>query len=142
MIYKLLADSIVAIHLIWIVFMLVGFIYTALALFIKRLLDRWLFRSLHLLGIVYVGGLALLREYCPLTILEVSLREKYNPQLMYSDSFIVHYIEKLIYPEIHPLLLQVSTLVIALFTITVFTMRPPEKIRNLFGKEKHRDTAN
>ncbi len=81
--------------------MLAGFIFTFYNVFFaksKLFLDWWLFRTVHLCGIVYVGLLAILGKYCPLTILENILRAKYNPNLSYPGSFIVHYIEKLVYP--------------------------------------------
>ena len=59
--------------------MLVGAILTLRGFFYKRFFDWWLFRTLHLCGVIYVGLLAILREYCPLTILEYTLRAEYNP---------------------------------------------------------------
>ena len=102
MLYKILANIIVAVHFVWILFMLIGVILTLSGFFYKRFFDWWLFRILHLCGIAYVGLLATLRQYCPLTILENTVRAKYNPDLTYPGSFIVHYIEKLVYPDVNP----------------------------------------
>ncbi len=131
MIYKILADTIVVIHFAWILFMLLGFILTLCGLFRKGFLDRWLFRTLHLFGIVYVSLLAIMGKYCPLTIWENSLRAKYDPTLTYSGSCIVHYLEKLIYLDVDPLAILIPTISIALFTIVAFIIRPPAKVRNL-----------
>ena len=132
MLYKILADLIVAIHFAWILFMLTGAMLTLSSFFHKRFFDRWLFRTVHLCGIIYVALLAILREYCPLTILENTLRSKYMPDLTYPGSFIVHYIERLVYPDVNPLIILVPTIFIALFTILVFIIKPPAKIRGMF----------
>ena len=112
--------------------MLVGFILTLYGFFRKSFFDKWLFRTVHLCGILYVGLLALLRQYCPLTMLENTLRAKYNSDLIYPGSFIVHYIEKLVYPDVNPLIILTPTIIIAIFTIVVFIIRPPAKIRRIF----------
>lgn len=112
--------------------MLAGTILTLGGFFYKRFFDWWLFRTLHLCGIIYVGLLALLREYCPLTILENTVRTKYNPELTYPGSFIVHYIEKLVYPDVNPSIILVPTIFIAVFSVVVFVIKPPAKIRRIF----------
>ncbi len=138
MIYKLLADIILIFHLFWIVFMLVGFVFTFYTVFLtknKKFLDWWVFRTLHLLGIFYVGSLNVLNKYCPLTILENHLRMRYSQYSSYPDSFfIVYYIEKLVYPDVNSLIIQIPTLFIAVVTLIVFVVRPPEKINMLFKK--------
>jgi uncharacterized membrane protein len=35
--------------------------------------------------------------YCPLTYLEIWLREKHDPSIIYKGSFIIHYAEKIVY---------------------------------------------
>jgi len=132
MLYKILADTIVVTHFAWILFMLTGFILTLRGFFRKGFFDRWLFRTLHLCGIAYVSLLALMGEYCPLTIWENSLRAKYDPGLTYSGSFIIHYVEKLVYPDVNPLMIQIPTTFIAVFTVIVFIFKPPGKIREAF----------
>ncbi|EQB63040.1 MAG: hypothetical protein RBG1_1C00001G0619 [candidate division Zixibacteria bacterium RBG-1] len=133
--YQILADAVIFVHLIWIIFMLVGFFITLYALaFKKSLLDWWKFRTLHLVGIFYVAGLSVLGKYCPLTILENKLREQASPQQVYQGSFISHYLEKIVYPEIDPLWIQIPTLALAIFTILIFVLFPPLKIKQSFKK--------
>jgi len=132
MLYKIFADLIVVIHFLWILFMLFGFFLTLKGFFNPKFFDRWLFRTLHLCGIAYVGLLALLREYCPLTVLENSLRAKYNPELVYPGSFMIHYIEKLVYPDINQLIILIPTIAIAVFVIIIYIIKPPAKIRKIF----------
>lgn len=112
--------------------MLWGFILTLRGFLHKEFFERWFFRTLHLFGIAYVNLLALMGEYCPLTIWENSLRTKYDPSLTYAGSFMIHYVEKLVYPDVNPLIIQIPTTFIAVFTIVVFILRPPKKIREVF----------
>lgn len=132
MLYKILADTIVVMHFGWILFMLVGFIFTLCGFFWKGFFDRWLFRTLHLCGIAYVSLKAVMGKYCPLTIWENTLRAKYDPGLTYAGSFMIHYVEKIVYPDIDPLVIHIPTTFIAVFTVLVFIIRPPAKIKKIF----------
>src|SRR4030067_2012395 len=109
MYYRLLADFLVATHFLWILFMLAGFVATGIGIFFSKNILNWFwFRTLHLAGMVYVGALSLEGKLCPLTIWENQLRAKADQASIYSGSFIIHYIERLIYPEVNPVLLQVA----------------------------------
>jgi len=88
---------------------------------------------------VYVGFLAILREHCPLTILENTLRAQHNPDLTYPGSFIMYYAQKFIYPDISPVMILIPTFIIVVFTIVVFILRPPAKIQMLL-KEYREDS--
>ena len=73
-------------------------------------------------------------KYCPLTLWENILRAKYDPSLTYPGSFMVHYAQKLIYPDINPLVIRITTTFIGVFTVLVFIIKPPKKIRDIFRK--------
>jgi len=134
--YKILADAIIVVHFLFILFMLLGFLLTAYALvFRQKFFDRWLFRSLHLLGIFYVASLSIMGKYCPLTILENELRLKYEASSAYCGYFTVHYLERLVYPDINPLVIQIPTVFLAIFTIVVFIIRPPSKIKSILKRK-------
>jgi len=136
MAYKIFADAVIVVHFLFILFMLLGFLLTIYAvLFREKFFDWWLFRSLHLLGIFYVASLSILGKYCPLTILENELRLKYEVFSVYSGSFIVHYLEKLVYPDVNPLVIQIPTVFLAIFTIVMFIVKPPGKIKSIMGKK-------
>ena len=81
---------------------------------------------------MYVAILTILGKYCPLTILENELRKQYNSEQIYPGSFVVHYIEKIVYPEANYLIFVIPTLIIAVFTILMFIIRPPLKIKQIF----------
>ncbi len=135
MLYRIFSEAIIAIHFLFILFMLLGFLLTVYALFFRqKFFDWWLFRSLHLLGIFYVGSLSILGKYCPLTLLENQLMSRYEASSVYSGSFIVHYLEKLIYPDVNPLTIQIPTVLIAVFTIGAFIVKPPKKIKSTIAR--------
>lgn len=134
MIYKILADLVVFVHFLWIVFMLLGFILTVRGFFYKSFFDRWIFRTIHVMGIAYVSTLAAVGKYCPLTLWENTLRSQYDPSLVYPGSFMINYIERFIYPGINPLFIRIPTTFIAVFTLVVFIIKPPEKVKKLFVK--------
>ncbi len=87
-----------------------------------------------MVGIFYVASLSVLGKYCPLTILENKLREQVSPEQVYQGSFISHYLEKIVYPEINPLWTQIPTLVLAILTIMIFVLSPPLKVKQSFKK--------
>jgi hypothetical protein len=131
MFYKIIADIIVVLHFIWIIFMLLGFFLTIYGFFYQKFLDWWLFRTFHLLGIIFVGILTVLQRFCPLTILENLSRARYSPESTYPGSFIVHYIENLVYPDVNQTLLRLGTVFVAIFILIVFIVHPPGKIKKL-----------
>ena len=144
MLYKILADLVVLIHFAWILFILWGFILTAcgsISVYVLRaakdrwrtFFDEWIFRTIHLGGIVYTAVLTVLGKHCPLTTLENILKEQYNTELTYPGSFVVHYIEKIFYPEANFLLFVIPTMIITAFTLLMFIIRPPAKIKQVFG---------
>jgi len=136
--YKIFADAIIVVHFLFVLFMLLGFLLTVYTIFFRhRFFDWWLFRSLHLLGIFYVASLSILGKYCPLTLLENQLMSRYESSSVYSGSFIVHYLEKLVYPDVNPLTIQIPTIFIAIFTIVAFIVKPPKKIKNIIRKLIH-----
>src|SRR3989338_4190805 len=137
MIYKILADIIVLMHFAWILFMLWGFILTLWGFFHKEFFEKWLFRTVNLFGIAYVSLLAIMGRYCPLTIWENALRAKYDSGLTYPGSFMIYYFEKFVYPDVNPLIIQIPTTFIAVFTVVVFIIRPPAKIKMIFVRKRN-----
>ena len=132
MVYRLFADITVVIHSIWILFVVVGFILTVCGFWWNGFFDKWLFRTLHLCGIVYISLLGTMGKACPLTLWENILRAKYDPTSTYSGSFMIYYAEKLVYPDINPLIIRILITFIAVFTVVIFIINPPEKIRKIF----------
>ena len=134
--YEVLSDIIVIVHLIWIAFMLYGFALTVRGFWRPAFWDRWLFRSIHLAGILFVAAMPLLGRLCPLTIWEYRLRSHYFPGQEHTGSFIIDWIDKLIYPNVPLAVVLAPTFAIAAFTLIMYVIRPPRKIRELPANRK------
>ena len=111
MIYKILADSVVAIHFLWIVFLFIGAILGIRNKAVK---------IFHLSGLVFAFVIQIFDWYCPLTHLEVWLRSKHDPALVYTGSFIFHYVEKIVYIEFSRLLIIVFTFILCGINIWLY----------------------
>ncbi len=91
MIYKILADIVVAIHFLWIVFLILGGLLG---------MRHRVFRIFHISGLVFAFVIQATGWYCPLTDLEVWLRSHQAHGLAYRGSFIIHYMEELVYIDL------------------------------------------
>ena len=103
MIYGFLAEGMVVLHFLWILFLVFGAIwgrkYRAI-------------RIVHVSGLVFATLLEIFKWYCPLTHLEVWLRDRQKPGLGYGGPFIAHYLEKLIYIQLPHWTIMVLTLLL------------------------------
>jgi len=101
MIYKILADSVVLIHFLWIVFLFLGGIWG---------IKNRVVKIFHLSGLVFAFVIQIFDWYCPLTHLEVWLRSRHNSALSYTGSFIIYYVEKIVYIELSRFLVLFFTI--------------------------------
>jgi hypothetical protein len=107
MVYKILTDLVVGIHLAWIIFMIFGALVGRYVLWVK-----WL----HIGGLIFSLFLQIFSWYCPLTYLEVWLQARHDPSLTYTGSFIAHYAERLVYLEISRSVVLIGTMGVAVFS--------------------------
>jgi len=91
MIYKILADSVVLIHFLWIIFLFFGALWGVKNRIVK---------IFHIVGLAFAFLIQIVDWYCPLTHLEVWLRSKHDSALAYTGSFVIHYVERIVYIEI------------------------------------------
>ncbi len=89
--YRLGADALLLLHFLWIAFLVLG------------LPLGWYFRLprlriLHALGLALALALQLSHTLCPLTIWEEQLRTHQQSDFSYRGSFIISYLEELVYP--------------------------------------------
>ena len=106
MIYRILADAVVIIHFLWIVFLFLG------GFFGRKIMAVKIF---HLSGLFFAFFIQIVDWYCPLTHLEVWLRSKHDPDVVYAGSFVVHYAEQVIYMQLsHSLILTFTILLLVL----------------------------
>ena len=101
MIYRILADIVVLVHFLWILFLLFG------AFWETRIKAA---KIIHLSGLFFALFIQGFGWYCPLTYLEVWLRSRHDPGLAYTGAFIAHYVERVVYLELPRLFILVLTL--------------------------------
>jgi hypothetical protein len=121
MIYKVLADITVLVHSLWVGFIIFG------ALWGRR--NRTV-RIVHLSGIGLAVLLNLIGIYCPLTYLEVWLRQRHSPSLGYPGSFVAHYLEELIYVQLSMRVILVLTVLLLTVTLWVYFGRGSGKAKS------------
>ena len=112
--YKILADIVVIIHFLWILFLIFG----ALPGVRNKAV-----RIFHISGLFFALVIQKFGWYCPLTHLEVWLRAKHDPSLAYAGSFIIHYVEGLVYIEIPSWLIFSLTLLLTVFNVWFYQKR-------------------
>ena len=100
--YGLLADAILVIHFLFVVFVVFG-----LALILIGLRARWswihnrIFRSAHLAAIGIVVLQAWLGQLCPLTVWENDLR-RLAGQSAYEETFVEHWLHQVLFYQAEP----------------------------------------
>jgi|MudIll2142460700_1097286.scaffolds.fasta_scaffold10935_4 hypothetical protein len=103
MLFRILADIVVFIHFLWIVFLISGACAGRIYQTVKYI---------HIGGLAFAFMLQVFDWYCPLTHLEVWLRAHHDPGRLYAGSYIIHYLEKIIYIEVERWVILVLTIVL------------------------------
>ena len=116
MFYRLLADCAVLIHFLWILFLVFGAIWG------RR---RAVIKVLHLAGLAFAFVLHLFSLVCPLTHVEVYFRALADPRAAYSGSFIIYYVNRLIYIALPPIFLLIVTVALCIFNLVVYVWGHP-----------------
>jgi len=100
--YQFLANAVLIAHVGIVLFIIGGLLLTLLgaALGWKWVKNFW-FRALHLVGIAYIAMEAWLGIVCPLTTLELWLREQAG-QTVYEGDFIAHWMRQIMFYEAPP----------------------------------------
>jgi len=114
MFYRVAADFVVLIHFLWIVFLIFG-------AFIGR--NHRAVKIFHIAGLGFAVLIQIFGWYCPLTHLEICLRKRYEPSLSYSGSFIIYYVEKLVYIDLSRGMIFVLTIMIILMSGYLYFVR-------------------
>ena len=106
-----LVDMTITLHLLWIVFLIFGFVF---ALKGSRI------AFLHLGGLGFALLMNAMGWYCPLTYLENYLRSLYDLHSTYSTSFIARNLESLIYPDVPEDLLRGGEMLLTVLYLLVY----------------------
>jgi len=110
----ILADIVVLIHFFWIVFLLIGAFPGKRYPFVK---------IIHVAGLAYSIIIQIFGWYCPLTHLELWLRIRHNPMLSYTGSFIIHYVEQIVYLEVSRRTVFLITILLVIFNMIMYGRR-------------------
>lgn len=115
MFYKITADIVVLLHLLWILFLMFG-----------AFIGRWhkLVKILHIGGMGFALLIQMFGWYCPLTYLEVWLRERHDPSASYRGSFIINYVQKLVYIELSGKIIFIATVFLVLMSAGIYLYKP------------------
>ena len=98
--YGVFADGVVLIHFLWILFLVCGAFWGV---------KNWAVRIFHISGLVFAVVIQLFDWYCPFTYLEAWLRSMQNLATAYPSSFIVYYVQKIVYIELsHPTIILLT----------------------------------
>lgn len=111
--YGLLAGVVLAVHLLWILWVIFGALLTR---------HRPLLSGFHIISLAYGIVIEVAPWPCPLTLAEDWLRGKAGMTL-YNESFLVHYLEALVYPDVPQVLLVCCAAVVVAFNLNVYGER-------------------
>jgi hypothetical protein len=131
--YLLAADAILLLHVLFVIFIVFGLVLVFVG---KALTWHWVrnpwFRLLHLIAIAVVVIQSWLLVICPLTTIEIALRNRAG-DAGYSGSFISHWLETFLYYQAPPWVFIVCyTLFGVIVVLSWFWIRPRRftKIKN------------
>lgn len=114
----MLADAFMIFHLLWVLFMILGL---PLGLWLRSPTLRWV----HFGGMAITTFFAATGTYCPLTVLEETLRWKSNPGFSYGGSFLVRFLSPILYPQIQPWVIRMASVVWGMLTLLCLFLKRP-----------------
>ena len=123
--FQLLADAVLILHAAIVAFVVGGLFVILVGNFRNwRWVNGLLFRAAHLSAIAVVVGQAWLGAACPLTILEMHLREKAQATT-YTGSFIEHWLQRALYYDLPTGVFLVAYSVFSLIVFACWWLFPP-----------------
>ena len=111
--YRLLAAGVLAVHLAWILWIIFG------ALFTRR--RKWLAR-IHIVSLLYSIVIEAGSSPCPLTSLEQEAQQRAG-LTPYQGDFLIHYLERVIYPDVPYAVLVPAAVAVCVFNLAVHVRR-------------------
>lgn len=118
-VYSTLATSVLFVHALFIVWVVFGALFTR-----SRPILRWL----HIASLIWGLLTELLPWPCPLTLLENWLEQRAGVA-PYQGGFLLHYMDKLVYPDISATTLTVAGVIVCAFNLALYG-RQAWRIRN------------
>ena len=108
--YSALAVFVLGLHALFILWVIFG-------VFVKR--SRPVLRWIHIASLVWGILTELLPWSCPLTLLENWLEQKAGIE-PYQGGFLLHYLDKLVYPDISATALTVAGVIVCTFNLALY----------------------
>jgi hypothetical protein len=108
--YSWLASSVLAVHVLFILWVVFGGLIAR-----SRPVLRWL----HIASLVWGIFAELVIWPCPLTLLENWLEAKAGIE-PYRGGFVLHYLDKLVYPDISPIVIAVVGVGVCLLNLALY----------------------
>jgi Protein of Unknown function (DUF2784) len=110
-VYSCLAAMVLGVHVLFILWVIFGVLVAR-----PRPILRWL----HIACLIWGILVELVLWPCPLTLLENRLEAKAGLQ-PYQGGFILHNLDRLVYPDISPVLLTVIGVAVCAFNLALYT---------------------
>lgn len=109
-VYSALAVFVLVLHALFILWVVFGALLTR-----SRTVLRWL----HILSLIWGILMELLPWSCPLTLLENWLEQKAGVA-PYQGGFLLHYLDKLVYPDISATTLTAAGVIVCAFNLALY----------------------
>ena len=129
--YLALADLVLVVHVAFVAFVLVGLLLIWLGWWRRWNFARnpW-FRFAHIAAIGVVAAESLIGFTCPLTTWEDRLRLLAGGEERYADSFIEHWLHRILFFDIDPRIFTVIYIAFFLLVALSFWLVPPKRTRS------------
>jgi hypothetical protein len=111
--YSVLATAVLFLHALFVAWVVVGALLTR-----SRPILRWL----HIVSLIWGILTELTPSPCPLTLLENWLEQKAGVE-PYQGGFLLHYMDKLVYPDISAKVLTVTGVIVCAFNLVLYGRR-------------------
>jgi hypothetical protein len=111
--YGAAAAAVLALHLLWLLFVAFGALFTA---------RRRLLTALHVVALTWGIAVEAGPWPCPLTTVEQRLLETAGEQA-YTRSFLAHYLDRLVYPDIPERVLVGGAIAVCVLNLCVYAYR-------------------
>ena len=107
--YKALATLVLIVHILFIVWVVLGALLTR---------SRPVLQILHVTSLIW-GVITELWVQCPLTVLENWLEQRAGIE-PYQGGFLLHYLDKLVYPELPASVLTAAAVIVCTFNLAYY----------------------
>lgn len=122
---SLLADLILAVHFLFVLFVVGGFVLILTGVMLDwRWVRNFRFRVLHLAAIVFVALESLAGAMCPLTVWEDVLRGGGSP-----NGFIQRWMQRVLFYSLPEWVFNLVYVIFAIVVAITFWLAPPERGR-------------